>query len=412
MHPIAIEFQRVWKKYRKGATHDSLRDLLPDLARRIVRLRGNGDVALQEKEFWAVQDVSFEMKRGESIGIIGPNGSGKSTMLKLLSRILTPTRGNIVVRGRISALIEVGAGFHGDLTGRENIYLNGAILGMKKREIDLRLDEIIAFSEVESFIDTPVKRYSSGMYARLGFSVAAHMDPEILLIDEVLSVGDAGFRAKCLTKLQETLQGGATIIFVSHNVREVSRLCERVMVLVDGQVTHFGDAVHAMKVYHDATVGRSARKTHSRFSSPCTITVRSVDTDGQETPSTSFGDPIRLRVKCHLPEEMKAAHLAILVGNYTDQDYIALSSERAGITLSPGSADFSCHLEHCRLLPGRYRVRAALLDPLTQRPLEVFPYQPDLLIDVPTSALVYRLPPSENAVIDIPYAWQVNGASA
>jgi len=410
MHPTTIEFQQVWKKYRKGQMYDSLRDWVPALAKRIVGLRGNGDGVLQEKEFWAVKDVSFEMKRGESLGIIGPNGSGKSTMLKLLSRILEPTRGKISVRGRLSALIEVGAGFHGDLTGRENIYLNGAILGMKKREIDLKLDEIVAFSEIESFIDTPVKRYSSGMYTRLGFSVAAHMDPEILLVDEVLSVGDAGFRVKCLAKLQEILQSGATVIFVSHNVREVARLCERVMVLVDGQVEHFGDPVHAMKVYHDVTVGRSGRKASSRFSSSCTVTVRSVDASGNETSSVPFGETIRLRARCHLPEEIKAAHLVLLVGNYADQNYLSLSSEQAGITLSPGPADFTCTLEHCRLLPGRYRVRATLLDPLTHRLLEGFPYQPDLLIDMPTDLPPYRLPPSQNAVIDIPCVWRINGA--
>jgi len=410
MHPIAIAFQQVWKKYRKGPTHDSLREMVPELARRLVRFRGQGKDVLREKEFWAVEDVSFEIKRGESLGIIGPNGSGKSTLLKLLSRILVPTRGAITVRGRLSALIEVGAGFHGDLTGRENIYLNGAILGMKKREIDRRLDEIIAFSEVESFIDTPVKRYSSGMYARLGFSVAAHMDPEILLIDEVLSVGDAGFRAKCLAKLQETLHSGASIIFVSHNVREVARLCERVLVLVDGQARHLGDAVDAMKVYHDATVGRS-RMTDApaRFSSPCTVTVRSVDASGDEVPSIPFGGVVRFRAQCHLPKEMETAHLIIRIGNYTDQDYVVLSSERAGITLSPGSADVLCHLEPCRLLPGRYRIRAGLRHPLTQRPLELFPYQPDLLISPPDNALAYRLPSSQNAIIDIPCAWQVKG---
>jgi len=250
------------------------------------------------------------------------------------------------------------------------------------------------------------------MYARLGFSVAAHMDPEILLIDEVLSVGDAGFRAKCIAKLQETLEAGSTIIFVSHNVREAARLCERMMVLVDGQVKHFGDSSHAMKVYHDATVGQSGRDVPSRFPSPCTVTLRYLDADGEEVPSVPFGEAIRFRAQCRLPEEMTAAHLVVLVGNYADQNYIALSSERAGITLSPGSVDFTCRIEHCRLLPGRYRVRAALLDPLTQRPLEGFPYQPDLLIDMPTDPLAYHLPPSQNAVIDIPCEWQVNRALA
>ena len=193
----AVQVDHVWKKFRRGELHDSLRDLIPAVARRLLG-RGPRSDALLEREFWALKDVSFEVQRGQSLGIIGPNGAGKSTMLKLLSRIIRPTRGDYHVHGRLSALIEVGAGFHQDLTGRENIYLNGTILGMSKKEIRAKEERIIDFAGIEEFIETPVKRYSSGMMARLGFAIAAHLEPDVLLVDEILSVGDAKFRHKCI----------------------------------------------------------------------------------------------------------------------------------------------------------------------------------------------------------------------
>ena len=210
MTDIPLEFNHVWKKFKKGEKYDSLRDLIPAMTKRLFT--GNHRGELQEKEFWAVKDVSFEVKKGETLGIIGPNGAGKSTILKLLSGILRPNKGEINVNRRLSALIEVGAGLHPDLTGRENIYLNGSILGMKKSEIDKKLDEIVEFSGLIDFLDTPVKRYSSGRYTRLGFSVAAHVEPEILLIDEVLSVGDMSFQQKCVGKMISCRNSGTTKI--------------------------------------------------------------------------------------------------------------------------------------------------------------------------------------------------------
>ena len=202
MSDVALRMEHVYKKFRKGEVYNSLRDLLPALTGRMFRQQELSES--DKREFWALQDVSFEVKRGEAFGIIGHNGAGKSTALKILSRIMKPTKGRMVVNGRLSALIEVAAGFHQDLTGRENIFLNGTILGMTRREIESKLDQIIAFSGIEEFIDTPVKRYSSGMYARLGFSVAAHVDPEVLIVDEVLSVGDYAVPAK----VHRTHEGG------------------------------------------------------------------------------------------------------------------------------------------------------------------------------------------------------------
>src|SRR3989337_3281281 len=238
MNSSAVEFLNVYKKFRKGERNDSLRDLIPYLSRKAF-LKSKGD-KLGEKDFWAVKNVSFQLKKGEALGIIGPNGAGKSTILKLLSGILRPNKGEIRIHGRLSALIEVGAGFHPDLTGRENIFLNGTILGMRRDEIQKRLDEIIEFSGISEFIDTPVKRYSSGMYARLGFSIAVHVDPEILLVDEVLSVGDMWFQEKCLNKMLSIKDRGVTIIFVSHNLASINILCTKTAFLKGGQLQAIG----------------------------------------------------------------------------------------------------------------------------------------------------------------------------
>src|SRR5271167_1808212 len=239
--------EHVYKKFRKGEIYNSLRDLLPALTGRMFRQQEL--LESDKREFWALHDLSFEVKRGEAFGIIGPNGAGKSTALKILSRIMKPTKGCLVVNGRLSALIEVGAGFHQDLTGRENIFLYGTILGMTKREIESKVDQIIAFSGIEEFIDTPVKRYSSGMYARLGFSVAAHVDPEVLIVDEVLSVGDYMFQQRCMERMSSILKGGATVLFVSHNLKAVSELCSRAMLLKKGEVAIISDTDSVVRHY-------------------------------------------------------------------------------------------------------------------------------------------------------------------
>jgi lipopolysaccharide transport system ATP-binding protein len=247
MSDIAIRMEHVYKKFRKGEVYTSLRDLLPALTGQMFRqqeLRA-GD----SREFWALNDVSFEVKRGECFGIIGRNGAGKSTALKILSRIMKPTKGSLAVNGRLSALIEVTAGLHPDLTGRENIFLNGTILGMSKREIQSKLDEIIAFSGIEEFIDTPVKRYSSGMYARLGFSVAAHVDPDVLIVDEVLSVGDSLFQEKCIDRMREIVRSGAAVLFVSHNLKTVAEFCHRCLLLKKGHTLMIGSPQDVISTY-------------------------------------------------------------------------------------------------------------------------------------------------------------------
>ena len=288
----AIEVSGVWKKFRRGQLHDSLRDFIPAIARRLHR-KSSGNAELSENAFWALRDISFHMDRGEALGIIGPNGAGKSTMLEVLSRILKPNRGSIKVNGRLNAQIEVAAGFHFDLTGRENIYLNGSILGMKKREVDRKLDQIIEFSGVEPFIDTPVKRYSSGMQARLGFSVAAHLDPDILLVDEVLSVGDAQFQNRCVASMNDKLKNGATIIFVSHNLQAVAGLCPMTLVLHHGETAFFGESQEGTRRYLDLAYNTKIEQTDS----PIVLTHASCNVSGNDfvRPGDSFELQIGLR---------------------------------------------------------------------------------------------------------------------
>src|ERR1700754_4360732 len=245
-----IKVQNLSKQYFLGgpvAPYSTIRETIVDLARKPFRaLRANGGAP----NLWALKAVSFEVGRGEVVGIIGRNGAGKSTLLKILSRITEPTEGCVRLRGRVASLLEVGTGFHPELTGRENVYLNGSILGMKKAEIDRKFDEIVAFAEIEKFLDTPVKHYSSGMYVRLAFAVAAHLEPEILIIDEVLAVGDAEFQKKCLGKMDEVSRNqGRTILFVSHNMEAVFRLCTHGILLESGRVRNIGDAKAVVPAY-------------------------------------------------------------------------------------------------------------------------------------------------------------------
>ena len=255
---IVLSVENLWKQYRLGVVGAS--SLREDVGRWLAKLRGKEDPSLKVGEtkdrgnlkgqyVWALQDINFEVKRGEVLGIIGKNGAGKSTLLKILSKVTTPTKGVIRTKGRIASLLEVGTGFHPELTGRENIFLNGAILGMTKNDIRKKFDEIVEFSGVGKYIDTPVKRYSSGMYVRLAFAVAAHLDPEILIVDEVLAVGDAEFQKKCLGKMKDVSGEGRTVLFVSHNMGSVQSLCSRCIVLKSGNLVYDNDTIDAVAYY-------------------------------------------------------------------------------------------------------------------------------------------------------------------
>ena len=311
---LSILVQGIGKRYKIGASQqraDTLRDMITARVQRIgSSLRGKRDRANESDQIWALRDVSFEVKRGQALGIIGRNGAGKSTLLKVLSRVTDPTEGYGEMRGRVGSLLEVGTGFHPELTGRENIFLNGAILGMHKKEIEARFDEIVAFSEVEKFIDTPVKRYSSGMYLRLAFAVAAHLEPEILVVDEVLAVGDADFQRKCLGKMGDVANSGRTVLFVSHNMSAILRLTQDSIVLDKGKVILNAPSSEAVDFY----LNRGLSKVGERFwegeevpvsSAPFRpLAIRILDKLGQVSDSVRSVDPIQIEIDYELTEDV------------------------------------------------------------------------------------------------------------
>jgi len=307
MGNVAIVAEGIGKQYRIGAKkqgYETLRDTLmyalKSPLRRIARLSGKDGPS--EEMFWALKDVSFEIKHGEVIGIIGRNGAGKSTLLKILSRITEPTTGRARIYGRVGSLLEVGTGFHPELTGRENIYLNGAVLGMTRAEISKRFDEIVDFSGIEKFLDTPVKRYSSGMFVRLAFSVAAHLEPEILLVDEVLAVGDVEFQKKCIGKMQDVAKGGRTVLFVSHNMAIVSRLCGETMWFDSGQISMKCATENAISAYLSMDgSNRGERKWDDLDSAPGSEqvrlkAVRILDSHGNRASVLPSRDPFLVEI--------------------------------------------------------------------------------------------------------------------
>lgn len=313
-------------------------------------------------EFWALRDVSFEVERGETLGIIGHNGAGKSTILKLLSKVTTPTSGEIRISGRLSALIEVGSGFHPELTGRENIYLSGSVMGMRRREISEKLERIIDFADVRDFIDTPVKHYSSGMYVRLGFSIAAHLEPEILLLDEVLAVGDATFQAKCLDRINRLHSEGRTIVFVSHDLVSVERLCGRVLLLNHGQVIASGSARDVIGAYWE--IGRTRRASEQMDTSAvCAreVEITSVachDATGQQATAFRTGSPIAVRVTYVAHVRVADAIVELYVHSMVGGEYGAwfqlttASADGDGVPLEEGEGEIEFEIDQLGLLPG------------------------------------------------------------
>jgi lipopolysaccharide transport system ATP-binding protein len=336
MNDTAIHVENLGKRYRIGRAqqrHDTLRDaLMAGLRTPINWFRRNGAGNVEQDTIWALKDVSIEVKRGEVVGIIGRNGAGKTTLLKILSRITKPTEGRAVIRGRVGSLLEVGTGFHPELTGRENIYLSGAILGMHKVEIERKFDEMVAFAEIERFLDTPVKRYSSGMYVRLAFAVAAHLEPEILLVDEVLAVGDAAFQKKCLGKMGDVAKEGRTVLFVSHNMVAIQTLCQRALWLDLGQLKASGTVNEIVTVYLRAGLGQdgdSERVWPDIATAPGNETVRlhriSVQPqDGRPGDVITMQTPMQIEVEYWnlLPE----VHLHTTLHVYNDQGIVAFTT--------------------------------------------------------------------------------------
>lgn len=333
---LAISARGLGKRYRLGSSlsgHDSLRDLIQAGARSLFRQPANDPKPRQE--FWALDDVSFDIARGENVGIIGLNGAGKSTLLKILSRIVTPTEGTARIEGRLGALLEVGTGFHHELTGRENVYLYGAILGMSRQEVDRKFDAIVEFSEIADFIDTPVKRYSSGMYVRLAFSVAAHLEPDILLLDEVLAVGDFTFQRKCMDFAHALERKGATILFVSHNMFSIKSMCQRVIYLKKGKLVYDGPTDEGLKLYESDCRLAAAPWFHpdagGKRVSITDIALR--DSSGQDRSVFDFGEQMTIQVQINALDEIEDPNVIISITREDEVHCGSFSSSMEGLKI-------------------------------------------------------------------------------
>lgn len=372
MSRTAIVVNNVSKLYRIGMRRQRSDTLVGAITswikapitnyRRLRKLTSFTDGGDEDDVIWALRDVSFEIGEGEIVGVVGRNGAGKSTLLKILSRITVPTFGYAEMSGRVSSLLEVGTGFHPELTGRENVYLNGTILGMRKKEIDDKLDEIVDFAGVERFIDTPVKRYSSGMKVRLAFSVAAHLEPEILLVDEVLAVGDLQFQRKCLGRMDAVAKEGRTVLFVSHNLAAIERLCKRTLVITEGRIHTDAPTPEALSVFLDLARGDSGvqddLKTIERGRGliPVLSKVRLVDETGRTLASIRAGQAIDIVIHYEHSEELMDPAFVVVFSDRYDQSILRLGThfQLGDLRSIPSSGVVRCHVDSLPLPPGQY----------------------------------------------------------
>jgi len=386
MPDTVISVENLSKSYLVGhksagqdrSRYTALRDVIEDQARNIARntinvLRGRqvvpGD---QVEELWALRDVSFEVRRGEVLGIIGRNGGGKSTLLKILSRVTEPTRGRVLLRGRVASLLEVGTGFHPELTGRENIYLNGAILGMTRAEIRRKFDEIVAFAEVEKFLDTPVKRYSSGMYVRLAFAVAAHLEPEIMLVDEVLAVGDAEFQTKCIGKMQGVASSeGRTVLFVSHNMAAIQQLCHHALWLDHGGLRRIGPAAQVVQAYTSSVrdAARSGDLSSSRLIGDGQVALLSyevTDANGRRNPAPGTKEDVLIQLRVDARNSIAKPAYGISIVNELGVLMTCVNTAELGITqpeLPKGESAICVRIKRTNFVPGNYTASFWVMSP-------------------------------------------------
>ncbi|HXM98596.1 MAG TPA: polysaccharide ABC transporter ATP-binding protein [Candidatus Dormibacteraeota bacterium] len=367
MQKVAIHSEGLGKRFAIGerARYVALRDVLANAMNTPRRLFGwnrrSGENRSRE-QLWALRDVSIDINEGEIVGLIGRNGAGKTTLLKILSRVTRPTTGFAEVHGRMGSLLEVGTGFHPELTGRENVFLSGAILGMRKREIERKFDEIVAFAEVDKFIDTPLKHFSTGMQMRLAFAVAAQLEPEILLVDEVLAVGDLEFQKKCLGKMSEVSKGGRTIVFVSHQMSQIRRLCERVIWVDHGVVQQDGPTLDVVSAYERAFTERTEVNAHGESSGQRIQFLKweLVVEDGAPSNVLKHFDPVNFRVVIHLPEAIRKGSYAIQLCEGSGQ--IMWHGNFDLFALGPGTFEFLHHLPTLPIKPGAYNWKAGVYD--------------------------------------------------
>lgn len=381
MSKTAIKFENVSKIYQLGRTNlRSYKNYLPKILSSIPAL--SGKVTDPDKVFYALNDVSFELKQGEALGVVGPNGAGKSTILKLLANTTTPTSGTITKAGRLSALIELGAGFHPELTGRENVYLYGSIMGLKRREIHEKFDEIVAFAELEQFIDTPIKHYSSGMYARLGFAVAIHVDPEILLIDEVLAVGDMNFRKKCYERLHEILsRERTTMVFVSHDIYRVQALCKKALFLSKGRIQMMGDTGEVISCYNNemkkALLLKEPAFSEKRWGTG-EVRITSVqlsDASGKTTDTYETGSSLAIKITYHAPKKVDNPAFRFVIQTTDGVWLVCARAEHGknGPDFIEGDGTMQCTFESLPLLKNAYTVGIYIGSPDSQIDYDVWP---------------------------------------
>jgi lipopolysaccharide transport system ATP-binding protein len=363
---IAIRAENVSKRYRIShmAKQATLRDAVHHVAR-VAWRRLRWNTGFDSEEFWALRNINFEIKRGEVVGIIGRNGAGKSTLLKILSRITEPSTGRIAMNGRVASLLEVGTGFHPELTGRDNIYLNGAILGMNRAEIRKKFDEIVAFAEIERFLDTPVKRYSSGMYVRLAFSVAAHLDPEILIVDEVLAVGDSAFQKKCIGKMKEVSRGsGRTVLFVSHDLAAVSALTSQCLLLQAGEAVHYGSTADTIAAYAQRSSEASSFSLEAPAGDkPHIAEVLLKTSEGGSTQA--MGAPLEVTIKLRHPKPVRQACISFQIINQYQQPATHAWVYHTDMTFADkaGETTLTCKFPGVRLNVGSYSLRIYFTEP-------------------------------------------------
>jgi lipopolysaccharide transport system ATP-binding protein len=369
----AIRIENLGKRYRLGgndqrANYHTLRESLTNLAVTAFRRLRHAVVPRSSDtatagEFWALRHVNLEIRHGEAVALVGRNGAGKSTLLKILSRITKPTAGRVTLRGRVGSLLEVGTGFHPELTGRENIYLNGAILGMSRREITRKFDEITAFAEVDRFLDTPVKRYSSGMYVRLAFAVAAHLEPEILVVDEVLAVGDQRFQKKCLGKMNEVSRHGRTVLFVSHNVAALTNLCTRAVLIDQGQVVADGEPRGVLAEYLstearacEAECDLSASPARRKNALPLVRKLRVLTAEGQPSSRLVCGEAATFELELDLERPLQTPRVGVGFDNHWGQRVCTVATELSerGLPALGGPCRVRCHVPELPLMPGNY----------------------------------------------------------
>lgn len=408
----AVALHEISKAFRIGATHGSLRDAAPALLRRLSR-RPRREA---NETLWALRDVSFEVERGQTLGVIGPNGAGKTTLLKILSGVTYPTGGSIHVDGRLSSLIELGAGFHPELTGRENVYLYGSILGIGRRRMAASFDRIVAFSELEKFIDTPIKRYSAGMFVRLGFAVAIHVEPDVLVVDEVLAVGDMAFQRKCLDKIEEIRARGTSVVLVSHNLRTVESLCGRALWLQGGRIRERGDVPSVVAAYTNAVNqamrdGVESHTTPSRRGSGEVrlASVRVVDRHGSEPDRFRLFDPIIVEMRYRTRRRVDSPSFDVAVYANSGARVCTATTRLSGYTLPSldGEGMVRCIFDSPTFSPGGYTVTAAIFDPDDVTMLDQWHHAAAFCIDTEQIGNArWQLQQEEHGVVYLPVKWE------